>query len=139
MKFSLQQLYARAAQRPAGYIQAVLAKATVRGDTVELRNADYAELKAIYRNASKPDPMVEPSIVELAQNFTVATTRWAAAGFPVVDESVYAERSRICEACKFWDGAARLGLGKCRAPDCGCTRFKRWLATEHCPQHLWPE
>lgn len=139
MKFSLQQLYARAAQRPAGYIQAVLAKATVTGNSVELNEADYAELKTTYRNASKSDPMVEPSIVELAQNFSIATTRWAAEGFPVVSEAVYAQRSAVCEECRFWDGAARLGLGKCKAPGCGCTRFKRWLATERCPEKLWPE
>lgn len=79
----------------------------------------------------------EPSLTDLAANFAAATGRWVSGGFAVVDESVYAARSAVCDRCEFWDGAARLGLGKCGHAKCGCTRFKRWLATEKCPLGSW--
>ena len=138
MKFTLQQLYARAEQRPQGYVKEVLSRSTVTGDVVELADTAYEELKAKYRSSAKPEPLQEPSLAELAQNFSTATARWAIAGFPVVTPEVYQERSRACEACDLWDGSARLGLGKCNAPGCGCTRFKRWLATERCVKGKWP-
>ena len=80
----------------------------------------------------------EPTPIELATNFAGAMARWAAAGFPTVTEATYQARSVQCEgagghpACQFWDPTGWLGLGKCKAPKCGCTRFKRWLATERC-------
>lgn len=64
--------------------------------------------------------------------------RWSAAGFATVSGETYAARASACEACPMWDGAARLGLGKCNAPGCGCTKLKRWLATEKCPLCKWP-
>ena len=79
----------------------------------------------------------EPTLTDLASNFATATARWASGGFPVVGEAAYASRSAVCEGCEFWDGAARLGLGKCKHAKCGCTRFKRWLATEKCPMGKW--
>ena len=72
----------------------------------------------------------------LAENFLGATAKWAASGFQIVDQTQYAARVAACDSCPQWDSAARFGLGKCRA--CGCTRFKRWLATEKCPLSKWP-
>lgn len=83
----------------------------------------------------------EPSTMELAANFAGAVGRWSAAGFPTVSAETYAARADACGACSFWDGKARLGLGKCRAPGCGCTGLKRWLTTETCPHpdgSRWP-
>lgn len=83
----------------------------------------------------------EPTPLELAQNFSQALAVWSAAGYPLVDRAGYIARAAACEACELWDGAARLGLGTCKAPGCGCTKFKRWLATERCkhPQgSRWP-
>lgn len=74
----------------------------------------------------------EPTNAEMAVNFAVAMTEWGAAGFPVVTREQYGARKACCDRCMFWDGKARLGLGKCKAPGCGCTSFKRWLATETC-------
>lgn len=82
--------------------------------------------------------LVAPSVAELAQNFTQATLRWLKAGAPIVQEPVYASRSAICEACEAWDPAGWFGSGQCKAKGCGCTRFKRWLATETCPRGKWP-
>ncbi len=79
----------------------------------------------------------EPTALELAANFAGAMSRWASAGFRTVSAEQYAARSAVCDACEMWDGAARLGLGKCKAPGCGCTSMKRWLASERCPLDKW--
>lgn len=82
--------------------------------------------------------LAEPTVAELAGNFVSAMERWVAAGVPVVSRELYAARAATCDACSLWDGAARFGLGKCKAPGCGCTGFKRWLATEKCTLGKWP-
>ena len=112
--------------------------------------------RIIYRSPNHPDlrprdeepaiavyvpPLAEPTPAEMAVSVTQAAARWIAAGFPVVSDNVYAARATACEACPLWDGAARLGLGKCNAPGCGCTKLKRWLATEQCKHpegSRWP-
>ena len=81
----------------------------------------------------------EPSVADLARNFATATAKWADAGFPVAGSALYDARTAICEACDLWDAGARLGLGKCNHPDCGCTKFKRWMKTERCPLGRWPQ
>jgi hypothetical protein len=84
----------------------------------------------------------EPTAAELVANFAGATARWVGAGFPVVSEAVYAARTAACEACELWVAEARLGLGKCLAPGCGCTKLKRWWASEKCLHPdgpRWPE
>lgn len=86
----------------------------------------------------------EPTLVELATNFGAAMAKWAAAGVPVVDQTGYDARAAACGACvhpdgrPMFDAKARFGLGKCRAPGCGCTSLKRWLATEVCVLGRWP-
>lgn len=136
MKTTLTALrrYAEAARWPPGYLEDLLAASTVDGETVEMDPKVHETLRAKH---IRPDPAPEPTLAELASNFTTATARWAAAGFTVVNAADYAARSTACEACEFWDGAARLGLGKCGHAKCGCTRFKRWLATEKCPMGAW--
>ena len=83
---------------------------------------------------SKQEPE-EPTIFDLASNFIFATKKWVEAGFPVVNDDIYNNRFSICKMCDFWDDDCRSGLGKCKK--CGCTKFKRWLATEHCPEGKW--
>ena len=91
-----------------------------------------------------PPPRIEPlepTLAEMAGNFTVAVSGWIAAGAPVVSEAVYQARSAACGACELWDPDARFGLGKCKAPGCGCTKLKRWLATARCTHpdgSRWP-
>lgn len=79
----------------------------------------------------------EPTVAELAENFAAAMERWARAGFRTVSREVYESRAAICDGCGYWQPKARLGLGKCAALGCGCTRFKRWLASERCPMKKW--
>lgn len=81
---------------------------------------------------SPPAALTEPTAAELAVNFASAMARWIEAGVPVVSQAIYDARAAACGSCELWDGAARFGLGKCQAPGCGCTKFKRWLATERC-------
>ena len=80
----------------------------------------------------------EPSAVEMAANFAVAMGRWVAAGLPVASKDQHDARMAVCRGCDYWDGGARLGLGKCKSPGCGCSQLKHWLATERCPQKKWP-
>jgi hypothetical protein len=78
-----------------------------------------------------------PSTFEMAVNLSSAMRRWAASGLKTVSEQEYEARSAVCSACAFWDASARMGLGKCNAPGCGCTKLKLWLATEKCPIGKW--
>jgi len=102
------------------------------GDGIPLPPPAPAPVVVPWHHASEPDAM------EMAGNFTRAVARWVKAGAPVVSEADYQARSAICAPCEYWDGSARMGLGKCKAPGCGCTSLKRWLATEVCTQGKWP-
>jgi hypothetical protein len=117
----------------------------IPGESIDVSNLDFSEDGS---GAIVPPPVLprsmalpEPDALELAANLGKATAGWAAAGFPVVTQAQYDARTVACTPCDLWDGSARLGLGKCKAPGCGCTKFKRWLATEVCkhPQgSKWP-
>ena len=91
-----------------------------------------------------PDPLPAiklPTVVELATNFGSAMVKWVAAGVPTVTHEQYQVRAAACEPCPYWDASARMNLGRCSAPGCGCTSLKRWLATEECKHpegSRWP-
>jgi len=93
----------------------------------------FKEIKKTHKN-KKISP---PTALEMASNFTHAIKRWVSEGFPTVTEVEYKQRAAICNECKYWDGQARLGQGKCNAPGCGCTKLKRWISTEKCPMGKW--
>ena len=137
IRFTLEQLREKAIIRPPGYYEDVLSLAAVDGDSVSLRDEDYRHLMEKYRGTTGAKPPEEPTASELVGNFSSAVAKWAVAGFPVVEQDVFDARSAACESCEFWDGQARLGLGKCTHRKCGCTRMKRWLATERCPIGKW--
>lgn len=84
---------------------------------------------------ANPIPAPLPGPLDMLKSFAVASSRWADAGFPVVSEEEHAERVEICNSCPEWEAGARFGAGKCRV--CGCTKLKRWLATERCPKEKW--
>ena len=92
-----------------------------------------AGVPALVPSGPSPDPLVDPTLPQLAANFAQATHRWAKAGFPRVKKRIYHARLATCRACPHWAEDARLGLGSCRHKGCGCTRLKLWLATERCP------
>lgn len=119
----------------------VLSGAGREGDFVLV--ADDQQFRALVsryerkREGKRPPPL-DPSPLEMARNFAGAMERWAKAGFETVDRETHGQRMAICASCPHWDGKARFGLGKCRAPGCGCSRFKHWLASESCPLGKWP-
>jgi hypothetical protein len=137
IRCSLTRLRQIARQRATGYLEEVLATAvTVSGDDVFLTVNDRDWLRAKYDAIEAA--LGEPSLLDLARNFHHAITKWSVAGFPVVSATEYQSRAVACDACEFWDAQARAGLGHCRHHACGCTKLKRWLATEHCPIGRWP-
>lgn len=132
------------AQEPQchGIVQRAFAAGRLLPGNVEFELPDdFDPVEApVVAAAPVPEPTPEePTVAELATNFTVAVAKWAASGFKVVDGATYAARSAACAGCEHWSDTARLGLGKCSAPGCGCTRLKRWLATERCPLGKWRE
>ena len=97
------------------------------GKTLSQKHTIYANLPPIdgHKRVTiliEPPPQQdpdEPSATEMAVNVTKALSSWIAAGAPVVDQPTYDARTAACEPCEYWDGSARLGLGKCKAPGCG--------------------
>lgn len=120
--------------RPAGFRADLLAAGRMEGDTLVI---DSEAWKSTVARHLAGFGVPEPTVAELAQNFASALARWANAGFAVADQATHADRMAVCRACSHWEGGARLGLGACRAPGCGCTRFKHWLASEKCPLGKW--
>ncbi len=55
------------------------------------------------------------------------------AGLRITPKAERMRRSSICDACPYWSKAGNLHLGECRAPGCGCTRAKVWIASSWCP------
>ncbi len=137
ISFTLGQLREKSQIRPPGYFEDVISLAEVNGEIVSLHDNDHRYLLEKYRGTAGSKLPEEPSVSELASNFSKAVSTWSAAGFPVVTKATYDARSSICESCDHWDGSARFGLGKCLHKKCGCTRMKRWLATERCPLGKW--
>lgn len=139
IRFTLDQLREKAAMRPPGYMEDVLALATVEGESIALDKDAYEVLTAKYRGISAVLPPKEPTASELAANFGSALAKWSVAGFPVVSREIYEARASACAPCEFWNATARLGLGKCTHKKCGCTKMKRWLVTEKCPLGKWSD
>ena len=98
------------------------------------------DLKARPVPASLPLPG-SPSLFQKAARLSTELRGWVTAGLPVAPRHVRAARAAACLACPYFDAAGNAGLGECRAPGCGCTKFKRWLASAACPHpqgSRWP-
>lgn len=122
MTFTLDQLRKREKTRPVGYYEDVVSRGVIIGDSIELSETAYEELKAKY----DPDHI---GLSALIKNFATAIARWAARGFPVVSKDQFDQRLNVCRGCDQWTGLT------CRK--CGCTGLKHWLATERCPLGKW--
>lgn len=87
------------------------------------------------------DQQPAPSLLAKAKHITQASARIAKAA--VQGERIRVspeERDRrlaICRACDLWNEGGNVGLGECKHPGCGCTRFKHGLANETCPLGHW--
>jgi hypothetical protein len=115
---------------PDGYLADVARMGNRVDDMVEMTQAVYQEIRNRH-------PTLNPSVMEMAANFTGAMARWAKAGFATVGGQAYEARFATCKGCDKWDGNANAGMGKCRA--CGCSVLKLWLKTERCPLSKWPD
>lgn len=152
IKVHISDIQKAAKSRPPGYLAEVMAAGTLMDRFLVFPAGVYDALRTKYSpgqgvrirgvdgqvHATPDAPLPEPSALDLTLNFSRAVARWTAAGFPTVSEEVYRQRAAACATCDFWDPDARLGLGKCKHPRCGCTKAKRWLATETCPDGRWP-
>jgi len=84
------------------------------------------------------NPTLQLKVINLQRELRI----WGTKGFPLATEAQRAERASTCEVCSYYDPRGNMWLGECRAPGCGCTRFKWWLATAKCPHpegSKWPD
>lgn len=107
-----------------------------RGETV-FEKMELGFVTSARAMAPDLEPLPEPTIAEMLGHAGTALATWAARGMKIAPAEVRQERYAICASCKFWDAKARLGLGKCRHHECGCTKLKHALATESCPDGKW--
>lgn len=84
-----------------------------------------------------PEPLPEPTVLDMADHLGGALVKWAARGFPIADRGLRIHRLGLCRQCVHWREDARAGLGKCAHPSCGCTKAKVFLKTEKCPIGRW--
>jgi len=73
-----------------------------------------------------------------ARRLALALGRWIKSGFGLANRALRRQRQAICEACPMWRLKGNAGLGECLDPRCGCSKLKRWLPGESCPQGKWP-
>jgi hypothetical protein len=79
----------------------------------------------------------QPNSKAMVRNFLSSMHGASKGGFKHVPAEVMEVRLTRCRACDYWDENARFGFGKCKHPECGCTKAKLWLARERCPQGFW--
>lgn len=134
MRLPLEQIHRKAAQRPPGYAEDVISKGRVEGTTLVLDDDAYLELVRKYRGAPpKAFNYPEPSLLDLARNFSLAVANFVKAGCPVVDELELVHRRETCYGCDKWKPQGLYA----RCALCGCSKLKLWLRTERCPLGKW--
>jgi len=129
-KFRLDAIKAAVPRRPPGYLDFILAHGKIENEMVTLDEATLQDIREKFPPLPPPR-LREPTVAEMATNFTQAMGDWVQAGFAVVGREIYEQRHAICLGCEYWDAKARAGLGKCKR--CGCSRAKLWLASSKCP------
>ena len=76
-------------------------------------------------------------IFDKARNFYEAIRREIASGSKLATKEKRLYRKKICDDCPLWRPSGNLWLGECTHKKCGCTKFKRFFSSEHCPQNKW--
>ena len=90
------------------------------------------------KNFNRPITVTKKQKVANAAKAAVRIVKQAAQGGPIfVEEQEKQRRLAICRGCEYWNEGGNVGLGECKHPGCGCTRFKQGLATESCPIDKW--
>jgi hypothetical protein len=79
-----------------------------------------------------------PTAKAMVRNFIRAMASFAASGWKCASEEKMQHRLEICRRCSYWEEDARVGLGKCNHPGCGCSmKIKLWIDSVECPQKFW--
>lgn len=127
----LSQLQAVAKDRPAGYMEEVLAVGQVRGGMVYFAPNDYATLRQKYK--PKVDP---PSFLQKAKNFARAAVNHVASGMPQASDEEIERRFAICQGCEFYKDSS---CTKCGCPISRDRKFVSKLAwaDQSCPVGKW--
>jgi hypothetical protein len=128
-RFALHFIYARVTERPAGYVEQMLAAGRVVGDTIEFDDATYNALARKYQGST-----VRWTLAQKVANFAATVGAWGAAGCPVVDQSTLEARATRCFSCPHW--LAEAVFPRCEV--CGCSELKQELKTAKCPIGRWP-
>lgn len=123
-RISIEILRKQAANRPAGYLEEIMAAGNVSGGVLSIEDQAYAQFVAKYT------PL--PSFKTRLKTFIGALIRWIKSGFRI-SPLLYLKRRPICQSCEFWRQKDVYGLGRCGM--CGCTKLKLFLPKERCPKH----
>ena len=78
-----------------------------------------------------------PTVLQMSFNLTKAVAGWVRSGLKIASQEKFDARLEICRGCDLWDEKARMGLGFCKHPHCGCTKAKHWLESSVCPDKKW--
>ncbi len=128
MRIPRTHLEARAAERPADYLDVCAAAGWWDGDDLVITDEAWHALVERYA-----EPVKRPGMLEMTRNFASAVVAWASAGFPVVSAVQFHGRAGICRECEHY-----LAVPVARCAVCGCSAsLKPWLATEKCPKGKW--
>lgn len=87
--------------------------------------------------ASSPPPTITKKVVNVAKAGGRIVSAVVRRQPIMVSEEEKDRRLSICRQCDLWSEGGNIGLGECKHPLCGCTRFKHGLATERCPAGKW--
>lgn len=106
------------------------------------------QIESIRRKQSAEESPIQPSDQQPTPSLLAKAKHATQAGVRIVKAKAQGQRIRvsdkerdrrlaICRACDLWAEGGNVGLGECKHPECGCTRFKHGLATETCPSGKW--
>ena len=87
--------------------------------------------------SSGPADAEDASLLTKAGRLRRELTEWAKAGAPLASKPIRKARLAVCATCEYYDPKGNWGMGQCRAPGCGCTKVKAFLATSRCPKGKW--
>lgn len=129
-RFTIAALHRVAVMRPDGYVEDVLSRGTVTGQTVSMSDEDYAALAAKYRDVRPP------SFAQKVKNFAASAINHLASGMPMASDEEVIRRHDICLGCEFYKG------NSCQKCGCPVNRQKQFIsklswANERCPIGKW--
>lgn len=146
MKISIKSIIEKSKDRPAGYYEDVISRASfVNEEYIEISRELFIDLKFKYNSKEVPQgedvPQYEsgprenpemPSLFQMAKNLTKSTFNHVMNGMEEVSDDIYEERLRKCNNCPL------LNTANAENPSCskcGCfVKIKAKWASESCPK-----